>query len=55
MKSSRDQMSKQNKQSVTKKPRPEIRDDLDSRKVKATDAKAQIQKDGAAGRKGKDA
>ncbi|MEP7127743.1 MAG: hypothetical protein ABI729_02695 [Chitinophagales bacterium] len=55
MKSSRDQISKQNKQGVTKKPKPEIRDDMDSRKSKESDAKAHIQKDGAAGRKGKDA
>jgi hypothetical protein len=27
----RDQMNKQNKQAISKKPRPEIRDDLDSR------------------------
>ena len=27
----KDQMNKQNKQAISKKPRPEIRDDLDSR------------------------
>ena len=27
----RDQMNKQNKQAISKNPRPEIRDDLDSR------------------------
>jgi hypothetical protein len=31
MKGSRNEMSKQNKQGVTKKPVPEIRDNLDSR------------------------
>lgn len=31
MKTSRNQMNKESKQGMTKKPRPEIRDDLDSR------------------------
>lgn len=34
MKSSRDAMNRQSKQGVTKKPKPEIRDDMDSRKNK---------------------
>jgi hypothetical protein len=34
MKTSRDSMNRQNKQGVTSKPRPEIRDDLDSRSGK---------------------
>jgi hypothetical protein len=32
MKTSRDQMNKESKQGMSKKPRPEIRDNLDSRK-----------------------
>jgi hypothetical protein len=32
MKTSRDQMNQQNKQGKTKVPKPEIRDDIDSRK-----------------------
>lgn len=34
MKTARNSMSGQNKQGVTNKPRPEIRDDLDSRSQK---------------------
>ncbi|MGV3659430.1 MAG: hypothetical protein ACO1TE_04575 [Prosthecobacter sp.] len=34
MKTSRNSLSKQNKTGVTSKPRPEIRDDLDSRSQK---------------------
>jgi hypothetical protein len=34
MKSSRNETSKQSKQGMSKKPKPEIRDDLDSRKQK---------------------
>ncbi|MDP1589575.1 MAG: hypothetical protein Q8M07_17615 [Prosthecobacter sp.] len=34
MKPSRNSMSRQNKQGVTSKPRPEIRDDLDKRSQK---------------------
>jgi hypothetical protein len=34
MKSSRSTNNKQSKQGISKKPRPEIRDDLDSRKQK---------------------
>lgn len=39
MKTSRDQMSKQSKQGMGKKPRPEIRDNLDSRKQEEQDFK----------------
>lgn len=34
MKSSRSTTNRQSKQGMTHKPRPEIRDDMDSRKVK---------------------
>ena len=34
MKHSRDQQNKQSKQGITKKPKPEIRDNLDSRENK---------------------
>ncbi len=34
MKGARDQQNKQSKQGFTKKPRPEIRDDMDSRENK---------------------
>lgn len=34
MKTSRNQENKQSKQGITNKPRPEIRDDMDSRKNK---------------------
>ncbi|HKR05504.1 MAG TPA: hypothetical protein VJY62_12790 [Bacteroidia bacterium] len=34
MKTSRSTVSKQSKQGISKKPRPEIRDDMDSRKEK---------------------
>jgi len=39
MKTSRDQTSKQSKQGMSKKPRPEIRDNLDSRKQEEQDYK----------------
>jgi hypothetical protein len=39
MKTSRDQTSKQSKQGMGKKPRPEIRDNLDSRKQEEQDYK----------------
>jgi hypothetical protein len=39
MKTSRDQMNKENKQGMSKKPRPEIRDNLDSRKNEEQDFK----------------
>jgi hypothetical protein len=34
MKTSRNQMNPQNKQSMSRMPKPEIRDDLDSREMK---------------------
>jgi hypothetical protein len=39
MKTSRDQMNKENKQGMSKKPRPDIRDNLDSRKEEEQDFK----------------
>ncbi|HEY6974852.1 MAG TPA: hypothetical protein VH396_01110 [Chitinophagaceae bacterium] len=39
MKTSRNQMNKENKQGISKKPRPEIRDNLDSRKDEEQDFK----------------
>ncbi len=42
MKSSRDAMNKQSKQGFTKKPKPEIRDDMDSRENKEGNFRADI-------------
>lgn len=39
MKTSRSTANKQSKQGISKKPRPEIRDDLDSRETKEKDYK----------------
>ena len=39
MKTSRNQTSKQNKQGVSHRPKPEVRDDLDSRKNEEQDFK----------------
>ena len=39
MKTLRDQMNKENKQGMSKKPRPEIRDNFDSRKEEEQDFK----------------
>ncbi len=39
MNNSRNQMNSQNKQGFTKKPRPEIRDDIDSRKNEEQEVK----------------
>ncbi|HXL56676.1 MAG TPA: hypothetical protein VN958_10485 [Chitinophagaceae bacterium] len=39
MKTSRDRINKENKQGMSKKPRPEIRDNLDSRKEEEQDFK----------------
>ncbi len=39
MKTSRSTTTKQSKQGLSKKPRPEIRDDMDSRENKEKDAK----------------
>ncbi len=39
MKTSRNQMNPQNKQGMSKKPQPEIRDNLDSRKNEEQDSK----------------
>jgi hypothetical protein len=39
MKTSKDQMNKENKQGLSKKPRPEIRDNLDTRKEQEQDFK----------------
>ncbi len=44
MKSSRSASTKQSKQGTSKKPRPEIRDDLDSRKIKEENYQRDIRK-----------
>lgn len=46
MKTSRTLTNKQSKQGLSKKPRPEIRDDIDSRKQKETGYKGDISKKG---------
>jgi hypothetical protein len=46
MKSSRSSVSRQNKQGMSHKPRPEIRDDLDSRKEKERNYKREKSKKG---------
>ena len=46
MKTSRSTATKQNKQGPSKKPRPEIRDDLDSRKEKEMSYKGDKSKKG---------
>jgi hypothetical protein len=44
MKSSRSTTNKQSKQGMSKKPRPEIRDDMDSRKQKESGYKGPASK-----------
>jgi len=46
MKTARSTSNKQNKQGLSKKPRPEIRDDIDSRKNKEAGYKGDISKKG---------
>ena len=46
MKTARSTTTKQNKQGMTKKPRPEIRDDIDSRKNREIGYKGDISKKG---------
>lgn len=46
MKTSRKTTNKQNKQGTSKKPRPEIRDDMDSRKNKESGYKGDKSKKG---------
>jgi hypothetical protein len=46
MKTARTQTNKQNKQGLSKKPRPEIRDDMDSRKQKEAGYKGDKSKKG---------
>jgi hypothetical protein len=46
MKSSRNSTSKQSKQGNSKKPKPEIRDDMDSRKNRESGFKGTISKKG---------
>jgi hypothetical protein len=46
MKTARTLTNKQNKQGLSKKPRPEIRDDMDSRKNKEAGYKGDISKKG---------
>lgn len=46
MKTSRSTITKQNKQGKSKKPRPEIRDDMDSRKEKESGYKGDKSKKG---------
>lgn len=46
MKTARTSTSKQSKQGLSKKPRPEIRDDIDSRKNKEAGYKGDISKKG---------
>ncbi|MBI2268967.1 MAG: hypothetical protein HYU69_01265 [Bacteroidetes bacterium] len=47
MKTSRSTNNRQSKQGISKKPRPEIRDDLDSRKEKEAGYRGDISKKGA--------
>lgn len=54
MKLSRDSMNKQSKQGFSKKPRPEIRDDMDSRKNKEVNYKDPNNKEGKPSKKEKD-
>jgi hypothetical protein len=44
MKTSRNTTNKQNKQGMSKKPRPEIRDDMDSRERKEPGFKGPVKK-----------
>ena len=44
MKTSRNTTNKQSKQGASKKPRPEIRDDMDSRERKENGYKGQVKK-----------
>jgi hypothetical protein len=46
MKPERNNSTKQNKQGLSKKPKPEIRDDLDSRKEKQRNYKSEENKKG---------
>ena len=46
MKTTRTNDSKQSKQGLSKKPRPEVRDDLDSRKKKESGYKGEKSKKG---------
>jgi hypothetical protein len=46
MKTSRSNISKQNKQGLSKKPKPEIRDDMDSRERKEQGYKGDKSKKG---------
>jgi hypothetical protein len=46
MKTARSITNKQNKQGLSKKPRPEIRDDIDSRKNKEAGYKGDMSKKG---------
>ena len=46
MKTSRSSVTKQSKQGMSKKPRPEVRDDLDSRKQKERGYKGDKSKKG---------
>ncbi len=46
MKTSRTTTNKQSKQGISKKPRPEVRDDLDSRKQKENGYRGDISKKG---------
>jgi hypothetical protein len=52
MKTARSTTTKQNKQGISKKPRPEIRDDIDSRKNREGNYKGDISKKGDRKKKG---
>ena len=54
MKPSRSTNTQQNKQGISKKPRPEIRDDIDSRKNKEQGYRGDISKKGDRKKKASD-